>query len=55
MECVQPKYQDPYQRHEIRQCVPEIMRPVLRNCNNMNEIWEVLDAEYGINIRVGGS
>ena len=38
MECVQPKYEDPYQRHEIRQCVPEIMRPVLRNCNNMNEI-----------------
>ena len=52
LECVQPKYEDPYQRHEIMQCVPEMMRPVLRNCENMVEVWKVLDEEYGNNIDI---
>ena len=51
-ECVQPKYEDPYQRHEIRQCVPEIMVPILRNCDNMKDVWKILDEEYGNNIDI---
>ena len=51
-ECVQPKYEDPYQRHEIMQCVPEIMRPILRNCDNMVDAWKILDEEYGNNIDI---
>ena len=51
-ECVQPKYEDPYQRHEISQCVPEVMKPMLRNCENMIDVWKILDEEYGNNIDI---
>ena len=51
-ECVQYECEEPYQRHEILQCVPEVTRPILRNCDNMVDVWEILDEEYGNNIDI---
>ena len=49
-ECVQYECEEPYQRHEILQCVPEVTRPILRNCDNMVDVREILDEEYGFDV-----
>ena len=46
-ESVTPSHDETFQLREVRRAVPSKLQPDLKNLRSMNEVWAVLDEEYG--------
>ena len=46
-ETVTPSHDETFQLREIRRAVPSKLQPDLKNLRSMNEVWAVLDEEFG--------
>ena len=46
-ETVTPSHDETFQLCEIRRAVPSKLQPDLKNLRSMNEVWAVLDEEFG--------
>ena len=47
-ETVAPSHDEVFQLWEIRRAVPAKLQPDLKNLRSMQEVWSILDEEYGL-------
>ena len=53
-ECVSPNYDVVFQLWEITKRVPREIEPDVKNATTMEEVWEILDHEYGQAVDICG-
>ena len=46
-ETVTPSHEEQFQLREIRRTMPSKLLPDLKNLRSMDEVWSVLDEEFG--------
>ena len=53
-QCVSPNYDGVFQLREIAKRVPKEIEPDIKNATEMDEVWQILDHEYGQAVDICG-